>query len=348
MTPEENITGQKPGDEPNSVAAGTVTPATPTTYVDEGDLTIEEQVERDFAPFILDADKFTVPVRESGSEYLYTVTRPTRPVEERLALMSKIITVQKSRREGDEQVTEVTTKNDTGRARLRYFDTIGLTVSGFDFDDDGQPEENLDVRQVVEGLDAEYEEEVRARHFLQPKKKGDAPPPILVLHLLPDLHKLRVADDLFGGTFTIVRPKGKVVRSLRGRRTIKVRQEIGGGLDDEGQKQQPRHVVIWEFAEPSGEQFTFWEANGFNSSTIVHSNGDNEEHRTVSLDTYCGLFDGNEAKHQKGILRVTGAKFGDGTDVDVTNPKHLARIPDALKKTVVMFVFNHVKRETGN
>ncbi len=334
--------GSVVGDDAASTSQVLKGDQTPSTFV-EDELTLEEEVAA-YPPFILDAPEHEFTIHEGGVEYRHTVRSPDRGVEDLFARMSKIVTTTKRITVDDEPATLVTTKNNTGKARVRYYDGIAARVTGFDVDDDGKPDADVNVQDPID-----VDEEVRAE-LVEAKviKEGDA---VKVLHVIPDTHKLHVADQLFGGSFTIVQTKQKQVRSLRGKRRILVLQKIGVRTLDDGTQSKPTHMIVWEFTEPSGKAVGDWETEGFNSNTVVLQDGSSREERTVNLDEYEKLFDSH-------FKRVIGAGFAtsfDGTGangnvlpVDPTNPKHLKKVPVSLKKTVAMFVFNHVKQSVGN
>jgi hypothetical protein len=214
-----------------------------------------------------------------------------------------------------------------------YTDTVE-TLQGYALNEGDDPNNELSANMVIE-------ETTDSRGKLHVVTLAD---------LVPNKDKKAAAERLYGGKFTVDKPKleegQKQVLVLRQKRIITVKHEVGIEQLDDGTFTDPTAIIWYEFREPQSKELSQWETRAFNGNSIATNDGGNRETRTYDLDVVEKLYDGLVDSIRGGGVERDGNN--NLTPVDVRNAAHLAKIPLSIKKSCVALLMSDATTEAGN
>lgn len=281
----------------------------------------EEEINEDREPFTLDSDEFTLTVNpypqlKKKIETKHVVRRPTFEEEVIRERATPIVVQEAGQVEGMQGST--TTLEDE-RANVTLYNKIIRRIYGYPRNfGEAPPTEGLDPQEMVTLKGGEQ------------KKAVDA---------VPAQHKSIVVNGMY--PYFMEMKEDDVEINAFGGQEWTLKHEIGGRekLED-GTVSSAEYTILWTFEEPTAADWKKFRG-AFPSVTFTDRMGRRKEQRTSNLKIMAEMFD-------KLIVGVDGAKFADGTTVDVGNREHLKKIPGAFKKGAMIRLFSFLQADLGN
>lgn len=277
----------------------------------------------EIAPFPFDEPR-TIVLR-NGTVHSFNI--PTRMQEIRREKLQRTI-IQTSNAIINGQNPQ-RSNTDYQRSRVAYYQDILKTVTGYAFNEGDDPSQTLNGQETVRE---------------DPVEGTDRTRKVKLASLVPIAHQRAAAERIYGGRITVVKPEladgQKPIYVLNARRRITVKQEFGIEQNDDGTFTKPSHRPIYHFREPNSRNLSDWEMKCFGGYTIRNPKGGSIEERTFEIEQLCKLFDSMIDEIENGVIG--------GEPCDVRNVDHLAKIPDAIKSTIIAFVMNDVTTDSGN